>query len=462
MKNLFIIIFLFLILILKAEALPVTWMRYYDYNNWSNAGHQVIQTYDGGFAFYSETSVTDNYLKKNILFTKTDLFGVVEFQILFTDSTSTGLFPTAFQQTKDSGFILAGIANITGFLIKIDKFGNILWHRDYTRPGFTIRFWTMKITQDNGYICGGDIYSSSLRQYILKADSIGNIQWDSVYIGFSVSDIVQSTTGFYYVVNGNIFRKLNSTGGIVWEIDSNVSARQILEHSNGYFYTLFGLNLSKYDSSGNFYWKKNYYKSFPATVYFRDFCLSRNTDLILSGIISDPYTIYPDCFLARLDTDGMVKNQKIIQIGKQDYDYLESIFPTTDNGFICTGYTSFAGSRLLWNTIGLKTDSDFNTTPIVSINYTNSSIINEFELFQNYPNPFNPVTTIKYSIPISGLVTLKIYDVLGKELRILVNETKSAGTYKIEFDGNSLPSGIYFYRIQSADFVDTKRMILLK
>jgi len=85
-----------------------------------------------------------------------------------------------------------------------------------------------------------------------------------------------------------------------------------------------------------------------------------------------------------------------------------------------------------------------------------------FSLSQNYPNPFNPGTIINYQLPINNFVSLKIYDVLGNEVAILVNEEKPAGKYQIEFDGSSLPSGIYFYKLTSGSFVETKKMILLK
>lgn len=85
-----------------------------------------------------------------------------------------------------------------------------------------------------------------------------------------------------------------------------------------------------------------------------------------------------------------------------------------------------------------------------------------FLLEQNYPNPFNPSTKIKYQIPKQSLVTLKILNVLGQEVEYLVNEEKTMGTYEIEFDAQSLPSGVYFYRLQAGNFVETKKMILLK
>lgn len=81
---------------------------------------------------------------------------------------------------------------------------------------------------------------------------------------------------------------------------------------------------------------------------------------------------------------------------------------------------------------------------------------------QNYPNPFNPATTIKYELPVSGLVTLKVFDILGNEIETLVNEEQSAGEYLVEFKSNELASGIYIYQISSREFTRTKKMILLR
>ncbi len=85
-----------------------------------------------------------------------------------------------------------------------------------------------------------------------------------------------------------------------------------------------------------------------------------------------------------------------------------------------------------------------------------------FDLGQNYPNPFNPSTVINWQLPVSGHVSLKIYDILGREIATLVDEFKVAGYYKINFDGSSLASGIYLYRLKTNDNVTTKKMILLK
>jgi len=87
---------------------------------------------------------------------------------------------------------------------------------------------------------------------------------------------------------------------------------------------------------------------------------------------------------------------------------------------------------------------------------------NEFNLYQNYPQPFNPVTTIKYQIPVTNKVVLKVFDVLGNEIETLVDQKKPAGIYEVDFVGTELTSGIYFYSLTTEEFIDTKKMILLK
>jgi hypothetical protein len=85
-----------------------------------------------------------------------------------------------------------------------------------------------------------------------------------------------------------------------------------------------------------------------------------------------------------------------------------------------------------------------------------------FELYQNYPNPFNPSTKISWQYPVAGHQSIKVYDVLGNEVATLVDEHKTAGSYEVEFDASNLSSGVYLYKLQAGNFVETKKMILLK
>jgi hypothetical protein len=105
---------------------------------------------------------------------------------------------------------------------------------------------------------------------------------------------------------------------------------------------------------------------------------------------------------------------------------------------------------------------------LVGVNNTGKTLPDKHELYQNYPNPFNPTTKIKFNISFNSgvetqhLTTLKIFDINGREVATLVNESLQPGTYEVTFDGSNLPSGIYFYKLSAGDFVSTKKLILLK
>ena len=139
-------------------------------------------------------------------------------------------------------------------------------------------------------------------------------------------------------------------------------------------------------------------------------------------------------------------------------------------------FTNTASLNILGNGIGMIADLTNNIflasyrnglnsySYKVAVNVDEATSINDmfYSLSQNYPNPFNPNTTISYTLLQSGLVKLKVYDILGKEMAVLVNEEQSTGNHKIEFNGTNLPSGVYFYRLTTGDFTDTKKLILLK
>jgi len=101
-------------------------------------------------------------------------------------------------------------------------------------------------------------------------------------------------------------------------------------------------------------------------------------------------------------------------------------------------------------------------TAPTGINPISGEVPSDYDLSQNYPNPFNPTTNIKFSIPKQGFVTLKVFNSLGMEVATLVNEVTNAGTYIVDFDAGNLTSGVYFYRLQSDNFTETKRMMLIK
>ena len=142
--------------------------------------------------------------------------------------------------------------------------------------------------------------------------------------------------------------------------------------------------------------------------------------------------------------------------------FLDSLITTlgsTSDSVLCT-----------WRASGFNGADSVTANPFivtikrnpVGINQISSAVPNEFSLHANYPNPFNPKTIIKFDIARSSLVTLKIYNLLGEEVKTLVDRNLNAGTYTTDFDARSLSSGVYFYRLETEGFTNTKRMMLVK
>lgn len=96
------------------------------------------------------------------------------------------------------------------------------------------------------------------------------------------------------------------------------------------------------------------------------------------------------------------------------------------------------------------------------IRHNDNTVAAKYSLSQNYPNPFNPITKIDFSIPSQGLVTLKVYDILGKEVAVLIDKNLTSGNYSVDFDASKLNSGVYFYKLSSGNFAETKKMMVIK
>ena len=129
---------------------------------------------------------------------------------------------------------------------------------------------------------------------------------------------------------------------------------------------------------------------------------------------------------------------------------------------VSLGITDTNQVQAYYTTFPFSTNFPFGTSTGVSGNNVNEL---SYSLEQNYPNPFNPVTVIRYTVPKDGLVKVRVYDALGKEVALLVNGTKQRGSYSIEFDGNDfkgISSGIYYYKMEAGDFTDIKKMVLVK
>ncbi len=134
-----------------------------------------------------------------------------------------------------------------------------------------------------------------------------------------------------------------------------------------------------------------------------------------------------------------------------NFTYPQSLFIDSQNGHVWVA--DFDNHRVL----------RFDVSTLTTVSKMHSiSPPEQYVLAQNYPNPFNPVTRIGFTLFNSGFTSLKVFNLLGKEVATLVDHAKEAGIHTVTFDASRLPSGIYFYTIRSGTFVETKRMILLK
>lgn len=131
---------------------------------------------------------------------------------------------------------------------------------------------------------------------------------------------------------------------------------------------------------------------------------------------------------------------------------------SSPKSYLFTDNTLIGGNKFQYRLKQIDTDGQFNYSDIVEVEILPDS----YELFQNYPNPFNPTTKIRYQLPMESKVVIKIYDILGSEVVTLLNEEKEPGSYEVEFNATSLSSGTYIYRIVAGDYVEMKKMVLMK
>jgi hypothetical protein len=160
-------------------------------------------------------------------------------------------------------------------------------------------------------------------------------------------------------------------------------------------------------------------------------------------------------FVAVANLSGLQQTVSTVPwVGSGTYYNILDQSTLTVSGGVVPGMTIPAYTAVCYSSIP---DSILN-----NVKPTNSETPTEFALSQNFPNPFNPTTKIDFKLKQSGLTTLKVYDMLGREVETLVNGELQAGSYQVDFDGRGLASGVYFYRLNSGSFVETKKMMVTK
>ena len=199
--------------------------------------------------------------------------------------------------------------------------------------------------------------------------------------------------------------------------------------------------------SGNILFAGTYNSSFKSTDDGANWTEAGLTDRIVFTI----YSTENNLFAGTDDGVLMSTNNGNIWINKnQGMNTFTPVFSlVVADDFIFSG----TGSQSVWKR---------SISEITGIKNITGNITVTYSLSQNYPNPFNPLTHLEFGISDLGFVSLRVYNALGKEVAVLVNEIKNPGRYKVDFDGSGLASGIYFYKLESGDFVMTKKMLLIK
>ena len=377
----------------------------------------------------------------------------------------------------DGGYLMMG--NTWSFtpggiwLLRLNSIGDTLWTKHFGDMNWDSGLYMIK-TSDGGYaIIGGNYYSGFglIDLWIIKIDSSGNKLWEKLYGGVSYdfgASIIQTPDDGYLVLGSSQISdtsdpevwliRTNSNGDSLWTKKFGIGiGESIVETSDGnYLITtshpmFINSKILNIDPDGNLLWSKSFDTSLEhgnSVVRCPDdgFIIAGYTSMIIYG--------QADVVITKINADGDTLWVKML--GGSDQEMGRSICKTVNSEYIILGSTNAqgAGGTDLW-LILLEKES-----PSSVENYLVSP--NSFSLTQNYPNPFNPSTKISWQSPVGSWQTLKIYDVLGNEVATLVNEYKPAGRYEVEWNASELPSGVYFYQLRAENYIETKKMTLVK
>ncbi|MBI5402958.1 MAG: T9SS type A sorting domain-containing protein [Ignavibacteriae bacterium] len=305
---------------------------------------------------------------------------------------------------------------------------------------YTIHTAIKFFNEQTGYLAG--------RYGIFGKTTNGGLNWftfDTVYSDIKDIFFINDNTGFFTCSNSKVYKTTDGGATITFNILSDTTPA----HFN------YGLNKIKFANSLTGYITSDRINPYQSAIF-------KTTN---GGISWKSILVLPEYWYAKaleLTNDSTIyvglEGGEIIKSTNCGWTWISMILPSTNFGqnFICflnknTGFSNVA--ERLYRT----------TNSGVFINNISVETPSGFELFQNYPNPFNSTTIIKYNVPKSALITLKIFDILGREIYILVNERQKAGTYEAGYKLFNLSSGIYLYSLYSdGEIKDTKKFIVSK
>ncbi len=405
--------------------------------------------------------------------------------IIFLDSL-TGFAVTGDGSPNDTNFILKTTNGGDNWVIKFSAY------RDF----FKIHF----INNTTGFACGGfNVVGGGLFKTTDGGESWNPLNSPSS-IEFRDMSILSNDTLWLVgssAIDGGVFHTTN--GGSNWTQQLNLGSQNpskiyMYDANTGYISNSSTSYLRK-TTNGGINWDVVSGATGFTDIQFLDANtgwkarggtnIQRTTDGGQNWTIQELTPKGPNIVFSRVSELSILNKDTIWGFGRSEYitqgnQIRGMIHLTTDGGktwgfqlpdtnILIPSYrqgifvNKFNGWAYANTPTGVHTVTGGNDTTIyLSIQTLSSEIPESFKLHQNYPNPFNPVTNIVYDIKIKSEVKLTIYDISGKQINRLVNQTQQPGTYKYTFDGSGLPSGIYLYRLQTESFTETKKMTLVK
>ncbi|MFA5012705.1 MAG: T9SS type A sorting domain-containing protein [Ignavibacteria bacterium] len=323
----------------------------------------------------------------------------------------------------------------------------------------------------NIFANGSRLFACTNNQGTYYTDNFG-ASWTSMNL--EISSFGSNSTHLFATSNPNLLVSTNN--GTNWATINSIYGRLLINGSNVYVY---GSNYINISSNNGVNWSTSYLYTYEislmtalgnelyAVTYSSGIIKSTDngytfnqTSQFSSSIIKS-LIAFGTCVIAGAWGSGIIisTNGGIYWIRKNegfdgdDYIITNLLYA---NGYVLAGrayYSSGFQSYKVWR-------RDFQE--LVSVNEISSALPSKYSLSQNYPNPFNPRTKISFQLSVVSLSTLKVFDITGKEVATLVNERLQPGTYETTFDGSGLNSGVYFYRLTTDGFAETKRMVLIK
>lgn len=459
-------------------AQPITWQKTYD-----GPGHYSDRAYsltpaDGNNFYAVGSTIISGYYHFII---KLNEFG----DTLWTRSIQTnppyGSFSYSSVSDGVGGCVLTG-DNDTSFTMRIDKNGNIVWYKNYNML-YTQCFKIIR-TNERGYIACGSKLVADYYGYVINIDSLGNLLWQKIVPSTELLSYNSITeTGNSFLLAGTIMdapidtqqvllTKIDQLGNTQWEKRYTVNGRngngaKILNFANKILIAGTTIDSTLPQGRGYFILTDTNglllrTKIFAATKSesLHDVLLLNDNKLLFSLLRDSANGLKISRVIVTDSIGNILQERSFIPPERRGYVEFAAIMRANNGDFIFGGYSQIDTNISHEDVYIARTDSLLYAPPIGIFVFAQNMPL-EFSISQNYPNPFNPQTTIRFDVPKDEMVSVKIYDLLGREV-YSISGYQTAGTHEVKFDGSNFASGMYFYSVETNGFKETKKMLLLK